>query len=73
MAQQVGVLFSELGLPSDDTLEDIAHVPHGGKTPIVYSLTSLAGAAPASVVATLQVPRGAIEDAVVGVLRHGGF
>jgi len=73
MAEKLGVLFSDLGLPSDDPLDDIDHVPHGGKSPIVYSLTSAAGASPASVVATLQVPRGAIEDAVVGVLRHGGF
>ena len=72
MAQAMGVLFSELGLRSDDSLEDLAHVPHGGTTPIVYSLTSQVGA-PTSVVATLQVPRAAIEDAVVGVLRHGGF
>jgi hypothetical protein len=72
MAQVIGVLFSELGLRSDDSLEDLAHVPHGGTTPIVYSLTAQVGV-PSSVVATLQVPRAAIEDTVVGVLRHGGF
>jgi hypothetical protein len=73
MAQLVGVLFTELGLGSDDSLEDIAHVPHKGETPIVYSLTAQAGGPPTSVIATLQVPRAAIEDTVVGVLRHGGF
>ncbi|MGO9836688.1 MAG: hypothetical protein ACLP1X_21035 [Polyangiaceae bacterium] len=72
MAQVIGVLFSELGLHSDDSLEDLTHVPHGGRAPIVYSLTAQTGV-PSSVVATLQVPRAAIEDAVVGVLRHGGF
>jgi len=73
MTQQLAVLFSALGMGADDSLEDVAHVPHKGETPIVYSLTAQAGGPPTSVVATLQLPREAIEDVVVGVLRHGGF
>jgi hypothetical protein len=78
MTQLVGVLLSgaagglDLGLSSDDALEDIAHVPHKGDTPIVYTLTTQAGGPPTSVISTLQVPRAAIEDTIVGILRHAG-
>jgi hypothetical protein len=47
-------------------------LPHLGRTPIAFSLTAQAGK-PASAVASLRVSKGTIEDAVVTVLRHGGF
>jgi len=73
LAQQMGILLGELLPGSLDAIDDLAHVPHGGNTPIVYSLTSQAGGPPAVVVANMQIPRAAIEDAVVGALRHGGI
>jgi hypothetical protein len=74
-AEQVALLFSQLGFGSAsvDALDDLASVPNGGNTPIVYSLTAQPGGPPTSVVSLLQLPRGAIEDAVVAALRHGGF
>jgi len=74
-AEQAAVLSRELGLGSStlDALDDLAHVPHGGNTPIVYSFTAKAGGSPATVVSQVQVPRAAIEDSIVGILRHGGF
>ncbi len=47
-------------------------LPHLGRTPIAFSLTAKAGQ-PASAVASLHVSKGTIEDAVVTILRHGGF
>lgn len=45
---------------------------HQGSTPIPFSLTAPA-ATPGTAVATLQVPRGTVEDVVMAVLQHHGF
>jgi hypothetical protein len=47
-----------------------AQLPHQGTTPIPFSLTASA-AAPGTVVASLQVPRGTIDDVVMTVIKHG--
>jgi hypothetical protein len=44
--------------------------PHQGQTPIPFSLTAPA-AAPGTAVATLQVPRGTVDDVVVAIVKHG--
>jgi hypothetical protein len=45
-------------------------LPHQGVTPIPFSLTAPA-ATPGTVVATLQVPRGTVDDVVMTLLQHG--
>jgi len=47
-------------------------MPGQGMVAIPFSLTAQPGSPPASQV-TLQVPRGAIEDVVTALLRHGAF
>jgi hypothetical protein len=54
-------------------LEEAAQMPGQGTIAIPFSLTAQAGGPPAAALAALQVPRGAIEDVVTAVLRHGGF
>jgi hypothetical protein len=57
---------------SAEIFDEAAQMPNHGLTPIVFSSTAQAGS-PATVTARLQIPRGAIEDVVTTVLRHGGF
>jgi len=45
-------------------------LPHQGTTPVPFSLTA-SSAAPGTVVASLQVPRGTIDDIVATVIKHG--
>jgi hypothetical protein len=68
LAEQASVT----GGPGD--FENVATVldgtPHQGQTLIPFSLTAPA-AAPGTAVATLQVPRGTVEDLVTAVVKHG--
>ncbi len=50
--------------------ESTAQLPHQGTTPIPFTLTAPA-ATPGTAVATLQVPRGAIDDVVMTLIKHG--
>jgi hypothetical protein len=54
-------------------LDEAAQMPGQGVVAIPFSLTAQPGGPPAATVAALQVPRGAIEDVVAAILRHGGF
>jgi hypothetical protein len=54
-------------------LDEAAQMPGQGLVAIPFSVTAQAGGPPAATLAALQVPRGAIEDVVAAVLRHGGF
>ena len=50
--------------------EGAAQLPHQGMTPVPFSLTAPASA-PGAVVATLQVPRGTVDDVVMTIIKHG--
>ncbi len=50
--------------------EGSAQLPHQGLTPIPFSLTAPA-ATPGTVVASLQVPRGTVDDVVTTLIKHG--
>jgi hypothetical protein len=54
-----------------DTWGDLRRLPAGGATPLTVTSTSSSAMAPASVVTSIEVPRAAVEDAIVWVLRHG--
>jgi hypothetical protein len=54
-------------------LEEAMQMPGQGVVPIPFSLNPQTGGPPAGAQATLQVPRGAIEDIVTALLRHGAF
>ncbi len=47
-----------------------SQVAHQGMTPIPFSLTA-SSAAPGTSVATLQVPRGTVEDVVLAIIKRG--
>jgi hypothetical protein len=72
-AAQMALLSGGVTLNAAEGFEEAAALPHQGMTPVSFALTAQPGASPPPVVMTLQVPRGAIEDIVVAVLRHGGF
>jgi hypothetical protein len=64
---------SALGGGSDlETLSFLDGTAHQGMTPIPFSLTAPA-ATPGTSVATIQVPRGTVEDVVMAVIQHHGF
>jgi hypothetical protein len=64
---------SALGGGGDlESLSFLDGTTHQGLTPIPFSLTAPA-ATPGTAVATLQVPRGTVEDVVMGVIQHHGF
>jgi hypothetical protein len=53
-----------------DLLEGITQLPHGGTTPIAFTLTAPA-ATTGTAVSTMQLPRGAIDDIVMTAIKHG--
>jgi hypothetical protein len=67
VALQLAILGAEPVPGLLAALEHVATLPHRGLTPVVFSLTAQPDA---SVVATLQVPRDAIEDAIVAGLSR---
>jgi hypothetical protein len=56
-----------------DAWGDLRRLPAGGATPVTFTSTSSSMKAPASVVTSIGVPRAAVEDAIVWVLRHHRF
>jgi hypothetical protein len=53
-------------------LDEATQMPGQGVTAIPFSVTAQPGGAP-STQTTLEIPRGAIEDVVAALLRHGAF
>jgi hypothetical protein len=53
------------------TYERLLQLPHQALSPIPFSFNPQAG--PVSVVASTTLPKGAIEDTVTYVVKHGGF
>lgn len=49
-------------------VDELAHLPHAGKSGVVFSLTPVSDTQETM---TLEVPRGAIEDVVHVLMRHG--
>jgi hypothetical protein len=70
VASQLGALFG--GSRIVEGLDEVGQLPHGGTTPIVFSVTARAESTP-GVTLGLNVPRATIEDVVAAILRHGGF
>jgi hypothetical protein len=60
---------SPTGAASD--MEEADRMPNKGATPIVFTVTPQAPGGPASLVATTFVPRGAVEDLVYVMVKHG--
>jgi hypothetical protein len=56
-----------------EPVTEVAQLPHHGQTPIFFTATSTSSTAPASVVYSMQIPRGFIDDVSALILRHGGF
>jgi hypothetical protein len=52
-------------------LNEVAQLPRAGAVPIAFSVTSNSAASPAQVTATLDMPRGAIEDIATEINLHG--
>jgi hypothetical protein len=69
----VQALTGDGGAGAADFLDDLAQAPHHGATPMPFALTARSGGQSPVVNATLQVPRGVIEDALQDVVRRGGF
>ena len=71
---EIGAFGGEGGMGAPGTaamlFDGSAQVPHQGTTPIPFSLTASA-TAPGTVVASLQVARGTIDDVVATVIKHG--
>ncbi len=55
-----------------DLFESTVQLPHQGLTPVPFSLTAQPSPT-GTVVATLQVSRGTVDDVLVTALKHGGF
>jgi hypothetical protein len=53
-----------------DLFESAAQFPNRGLTPIPFTFTAQPGNTN-TVVATLQVPRGSVDDALVAIVKHG--
>jgi hypothetical protein len=71
--QQGSLLLNGATWGAKEAFEDAAQMPHQGLTPIVLSSTAQPASSPAVTVSRVSVPRGAIEDFVAMVLKHGGF
>ncbi len=73
---ETGELFASLGGDPGglgtgaELFEGSGQLPHQGTTPIPFTLTAPA-ASPGTVAATLQVPRGTVDDVVATILKHG--
>ena len=68
-AQMVAFVGGDSGHDAD-LFESMARFPHQGVTPIPFSLTAQPGSS-GTVVATLQVSRGTVDDLLVAILKHG--
>ncbi len=68
--EQMAALFASDPGREADLFESTAQLPHQGLTPVPFSLTAQPGA-PGTVVATLQVSRGTVDDVLVTALKHG--
>jgi hypothetical protein len=69
----VATLFS--GVSSSEVVsayESSLQLPHQALTPIPFSVTPQAGS-PGALVSTFTLPKGAIEDIVTTIVKHGGF
>jgi hypothetical protein len=64
-------LLSALGATAEG-LDEATQMPGQGMVALPFSVTAQAGSPPATQT-TLEVPRGAIEDVVTALLRHGAF
>lgn len=53
-----------------EVFDEVTQLPHQGTTPIPFSMTAPASS-PGTVVTTLQVTRGTIDDLLVSALKHG--
>jgi hypothetical protein len=69
----LGVLLAGEQLESGDAaaLDSVAQTPGQGSLAIPFSMTTQSGGPPIAVQATLQVPRGAIDDVVALLLKNG--
>ena len=68
--EQMAVFFGGDPGRGADLFESTAQFPHQGVTPVPFSLTAQPGM-PGTVVATLQVSRGTVDDVLVAALKHG--
>ena len=59
---------SGAGHQAVSAVDELSQLPHGGKVGFVFSLTP---ASESQVTTSLEVPRGAIEDVVNMLMRHG--
>jgi hypothetical protein len=69
----LGMVLSE-GVPGRlGVLDDIAQTPGQGALAVPFTTTTQPGGPPTAIQATLQVPRGAIDDIVAALLKGGAF
>jgi hypothetical protein len=70
-ALELARLTGHSGQEGAEQLDEVERLPHRGVIPVAFSLTAHPDVAPAVAVASLTVPRAAIEDIIAAVLRHG--
>jgi hypothetical protein len=70
-AQPVNTLLGGSMSPLAAGFDELAQLPHRGSVPMTFSLTARPNGSPAEVTASLEVPRGAIEDIATEITRHG--
>jgi hypothetical protein len=58
------------GPSTREGFDELALLPHRGSVPMWFSWTAPSEAATAQVVATLEIPRGAMDDIVTTIVRH---
>jgi hypothetical protein len=70
VGEQWAALFGSEPGRGADLFEAAAQLPHQGVTPIPFTLTAQPGNTNTAV-ATLQVSRGTVDDALVAIAKHG--
>ncbi len=70
LGEQMAAIFGGDPGRGAELFETTAQLPHQGVTPVPFTLTAQSGAA-GTVVATMQVSRGTVDDVLVTVLKHG--
>ena len=69
-AQMAGI-EGESTRAAAEVFEEVERLPHHGAVPLPFSVTARPETSPAEVVMSLDLPRGAIEDVVTAIMRHG--
>jgi hypothetical protein len=69
----LGMLLSEGPAGALGGLDEVAQTPDKGALAIPFTTTTQPGGPPTAIQATLQVPRGAIDDIVAALLKAGTF